>query len=153
MRSTWPSNIRLQQYLNILIFLLAWEPTGVIVNPTVYPPLVVNYDFFSLTVELLNFGSQTLANNIPVGFPSSPIKCETINIYIYLRAVWIAPRDPQVYVRWRRQNVRKLKPEYNCTPLDGTARCLARSGVYIYQLKRNNLLITFYSYIYICDPC
>ena len=99
MRSTWPSNIRLQQYLNILIFLLAWEPTGVIVNPTVYPPLVVNYDFFSLTVELLNFGSQTLANNIPVGFPSSPIKCETINIYIYLRAVWIAPRDPQVYVR------------------------------------------------------
>ena len=84
MRSTWPSNIRLQQYLNILIFLLAREPTGVIVNPTVYPPLVVNYDFFTLTVELLNFGSQTLANNIPVGFPSSPIKCETIYIFVIL---------------------------------------------------------------------
>ena len=52
----------------------AWSG-GVIISPTFYPPLGVNYDFgqtFSLKVDPLNLESQNQAKNIFCGFPELP---------------------------------------------------------------------------------
>ena len=50
-------------------------PRALIVSPAVYPRLVVNYDFIRLNLE-----SQNQTKDIPVFFPSSPIKIWGISV-------------------------------------------------------------------------
>ena len=55
----------------LLYKILAWEPRVVIVSSTVYPRVVVIYDFSYFSHYTSKYQNQT--KNIPVALPSSPI--------------------------------------------------------------------------------
>ena len=71
---------RTKQFICISFSILAWEPSAAQCRPvppsaqctTVYPHLVVNYDFSYFNLLSLIFQSQ--AKNIHVVLPSVPIK-------------------------------------------------------------------------------